>query len=130
VPESGGLDVPTYLVESYVPGVTLEEVAAACSRAEDAADGMRQAGTPVQHLATTFVPSEGSVLWLFDGASAQVVEEANRRAGIDFARVVEAIALTGKGRTEVRAEGRSEPAGWTQGRGSTREDERKEGVTG
>jgi hypothetical protein len=89
--------VPTYLVESYVPGVTLEEVAAACSRAEDAAAGMRLAGTSVRYLGTTFVPSEGSVLCLFEGASAQVVEEANRRAGIDFARVVEVVALNGQG---------------------------------
>jgi hypothetical protein len=38
-------------------------------------------------------------------ASAQVVEEANRRAGIDFARDVEAVALNGQGANVGTSEG-------------------------
>jgi hypothetical protein len=47
----------------------------------------------VQYLRTTFVPSEGCCMCLFEAKSAGDVEKLNKDAGIPYSRVVEALDL-------------------------------------
>ena len=82
-----------FVVERYLPAVTVEELAAEVERDRRAAEQMRSAGIPVHHLATIHVPSDESCFCLFDAPSAAALEEAQRRAGIGFDRIVEAVEL-------------------------------------
>jgi hypothetical protein len=43
---------------------------------------------------STFVPSEGHVMCLFEAASPELVRELNDTAGIPYTRVIEAMDLT------------------------------------
>lgn len=82
-----------FLVERYLPGVTPEQIAAATARAEEAARGMSDEGTPLRYVGSTFLPGDESCLCLFDGPSAEDVAEVNRRAEFAFERVVPAVLL-------------------------------------
>ena len=87
--------MPTFMVERYLPGVGCGELADAVRRAARAAAEMTRQGVPVSYLGSTFVPAEESCFCRFEGRDATAVEEANRRAGVPFWRVVEAVLLDG-----------------------------------
>lgn len=89
----GGRNMPKYLVERYLPGITTDELAAAAARAKSTTAQMTQEGTPVRYLRSTFIPGEEKCFCLFDGPSAEIVERANERAEIPFERVVEAVHI-------------------------------------
>jgi uncharacterized protein DUF4242 len=78
--------VPRYLVESYV------------ARSPTAADDARQralrtaeVGSGVEYVHTTFVPGDETVLHIFDAPSQETLDEAGRRAGLEFDRIVEVV---------------------------------------
>jgi hypothetical protein len=81
------------MVERYLPGTTADEVWAAVHRTARAAEAMAADGIVVRHLSCTYVPSEESVFCLFDGPSADSVQEANRRGAFPFDRVLDAVLL-------------------------------------
>src|SRR5215207_4810474 len=80
-----------YLVERYLPGLTPEQLAAAAGSAKRTTATMRQEGTPVQYLRSTFIPGEEKCFCLFEGPSAEVVRTANDRAQLPYERIVEAM---------------------------------------
>jgi hypothetical protein len=86
VPQAHRGRMPRFLVESYVA-----ESTAAFDDARDRARLTVEHGADVQYVESTFVPGDQTVLHLFDAPSAALLEEAGRRAGLQFERVVEAV---------------------------------------
>jgi hypothetical protein len=86
--------VPTYLVERYWPGVTIERLLAALERSRRVIEEMTGEGTPIRDVSCTLIPGEEVVFSVYDGPSAIAVRQLNRRAGIPISRIVEAIAVT------------------------------------
>jgi hypothetical protein len=83
-----------YMVERELPGITMEQLAAAQQAAMRTGEEMSGAGTPVRYIRTTFVPGEDRCMCLFEADSPEPVEELNDRAGIPYTRVVQALDLT------------------------------------
>ncbi len=86
--------MPKYMVERHLPGITPDQLSAAAGQAKATTAEMSEAGTPVRYLRSTFVPGEEKCYCLFEGPSAEAVEEANKRAEIPYDRVVEAMHIT------------------------------------
>jgi hypothetical protein len=78
--------MPSYLIESYLAD-SPAAVEAARERARSLADG--RAG--VRYLRTTFLPTDETILHLFEAPSAEALERAGRLASLSFDRIVEAV---------------------------------------
>lgn len=91
--ESGVGNSQTFLVEHYWPGVSVEAFRAAADRVRAAAEAMALAAAPVHFLHSTLVPEDESAFCVFSAASAELVEEAYRHAGVEFERIVDALEL-------------------------------------
>lgn len=83
-----------YLVEEYVPGISERELLLTRERLQEAVAALVASGDPIRYGGTTFVPEQETSLSQFEARSRRVVERACRRAGIPFARISEAHALT------------------------------------
>jgi muconolactone delta-isomerase len=81
------------MVERHLPGITSDQLSAAAARAKSTTAQMSEEGTPIRYLRSTFVPGEEKCYCLFDGPSADAVEQANKRADIPYERVVEAMHI-------------------------------------
>lgn len=81
--------MPSYLVELYLPrGRKIEEAVVAARRAaEAAADG----GTPIRYVRSLHLAEEETCLHMFEAPTREAVVEATRRAGLEGARVTEAV---------------------------------------
>lgn len=85
-------DAPgTFLVEHYRPGLTPDELGAYAARVRDATTEMERAGKPIRYLSATIVPTDESLLCVFEAASEHLVREAYARAGIPFERITAVI---------------------------------------
>lgn len=82
-----------YLVERHLPGITGEQLTAAAQAAKDTTATMRDEGTQVRYLRSTFLPAEEKVMCLFEASSMEPVKEANERAHIPFDRILEAAHI-------------------------------------
>ena len=87
--------VPTYLVERYWPGVTIERLLAALERGQRVIEEMSGEGTLIRDVSCTLIPGEEVVFSVYEGPSAAAVRRFNERAGIPLSRIVEAIAMAG-----------------------------------
>jgi hypothetical protein len=85
--------VPTYLVERYWPGVTLEQLLEALERGQRAMDEMSREGTRIHDISCTFIPGEEVVFSVYEGPSDLDVLHLNERAGIPVSRIVNAIVV-------------------------------------
>ena len=85
----------TFLVERSLKGLPLEQLAAAQQRAISTAAEMSAAGTPIKYLRTTFVPTTGQCMCLFESGSKEAVESLNRQANIPFDSVKPALYFPG-----------------------------------
>ena len=83
-----------YMVERHLPQITPDELTAAAMRAKVTTMEMTNEGTPIRYLRSIFVPGEDKCLCLFEGPSAESVEQANRRANIPFERVTETVQIS------------------------------------
>jgi hypothetical protein len=52
---------------------------------------MTRQGTPIRYLRSTFIPGEDKCFCLFEGPSAETVQEANDRAELPVERIAEAV---------------------------------------
>jgi len=78
--------VPRFLVESYL--------AASPAAFDDACERARltaKAARGVRYVDTTYVPGDETVLHLFDAPSVEALDEAGRRSGLQFERIVQAV---------------------------------------
>ena len=85
--------MPSYLIESYLPRSRAGELPATVSRLRRATESLTAEGAQVRHLRTTFLPNDELCLHLLEAESAATVGEASRRAAIEPARVVQALAV-------------------------------------
>ena len=83
-----------YLVERDMPGVTLEQLAAAQKRAIQVGKDLTARGREVRYIRSTFVPGEQKCMCLFEAPNPENVREANELAEIPFTRIVPAEDLT------------------------------------
>jgi hypothetical protein len=83
-----------YMVDRDLPGVTMDQLAAAQKAAIGTAKALTAEGTPVRYIRSTFVPSESHCMCLFEASSAEAVKALNDQAKIPYTRVVEAADLT------------------------------------
>lgn len=81
----------TYLVEHYRPGATTAELGAMADSVREAAGEMERRGAAVRYLRAAVVPTDESLLCLFEAASQGLVQEAYTRAGIQFERITPVI---------------------------------------
>ncbi len=83
--------MPLYVVERTLSGFTNEQVRAAAGRARATTSEMTRQGTPIRYLRSTFIPGEDKCFCLFEGPSAETVQEANDRAELPVERIAEAV---------------------------------------
>ena len=83
-----------YLVERDLPGITMEQLAAAQKRAIQSGKELTAQGRVVRYIRSTFVPGENKCMCLFEAPNPEHVREANERAEIPFTRIVPAEDLT------------------------------------
>jgi len=86
-----------YLVERDLPGVTMEQLAAAQKKAIQMGKELTAEGKDVRYIRSTFVPGENKCMCLFEAPNADNVREANERGEIPFSRIVPAEDLTPNG---------------------------------
>ena len=91
-----------FVVERYLPGLDREALLRSLEQLEQAAAQMRTEGAPVRYLGSTIVPDDEACFCQFEADSANDVAEANRRAGVPFDRIVDAIAAPMPTREEER----------------------------
>jgi hypothetical protein len=83
-----------YQVDRNLPGIELPALAAAQQAAIETSRRFRDEGKHVRYIRSTFVPSEGHVMCLFEATTPELVQEVNDAAGIPYTRVIEAMDLT------------------------------------
>ena len=83
-----------YMVERDLPGVTMDQLAAAQKAAIDTGKQFTDEGKNVRYIRTTFVPGEAHSMCLFEADNPDLVREVNEAAQIPFTRIVEALDLT------------------------------------
>jgi hypothetical protein len=83
-----------YMVDRTLPGITMEQLAAAQSSAIETSRRFTEEGKPVRYIRSTYVPGESHVMCLFESADPNLVRDVNESAGIPFNRIVDAHDLT------------------------------------
>jgi hypothetical protein len=83
-----------YMVERDLPGITMDQLAAAQKAAIETGQRLTAAGKPVRYIRSTFVPQESHCMCLFEAPTPELVKELNDEAKIPYTRVVEAADLT------------------------------------
>jgi muconolactone delta-isomerase len=86
--------MPVYMVERDLPGIKMEQLAAAQKRAIEVGKELTAQGKAVRYIRSTFVPGQNKCMCLFEAPNPENVREANERAQIPFTRIVEAVDLT------------------------------------
>ncbi len=85
--------MPVYMVERDLPGITMEQLAAAQKKAIQMGKELTAQGREVRYIRSTFVPGENKCMCLFEAPNSEHVREANERAQIPFTRIVRAEDL-------------------------------------
>lgn len=85
-----------FLVERYLPGVTLDDLRASVERLEAVVprDGS------VRHVSSTLVPGEEAVFAVFVAVSAEAVAALNHAAGLQVDRLVPGVHLAADAHVE------------------------------
>lgn len=83
-----------FMVERDLKGIAMEDLAAAQKAAIGKAEKMRQGGTDIRYIRTTFAPEDGRCMCLFEAKSDSDVRRLNDEAGLPYSRVVPAMDLT------------------------------------
>lgn len=86
--------MPVYMVERDLPGITMDQLAAAQKAAIDTGKRFTAEGKPVRYIRSTFVPEEARCMCLFEARAPEDVKAVNEAASIPFTRIVEAQDLT------------------------------------
>ena len=83
-----------YMVERELPGVTMDQLAAAQKAAIETSNYFTANGKGIRYIRTTFVPNEAHCMCLFEADNADLVRAVNEAAQIPFTRIVEDLDLT------------------------------------
>ena len=93
----------TFLVEHYWPGVTAAQFRAAAERVRRSAEQLAAGGSDIVFLHSTLVPEDESAFCVFSAASAELVADAYRRAGVALERILDALEIEPRAGLPVRA---------------------------
>jgi len=83
-----------YLVDRNLPGITMDQLAAAQKAAIETSQRFTLEGKHVRYIRSTFVPGEAHCMCLFEAADPQLVKDVNEAAQIPFSRISVALDLT------------------------------------
>ena len=86
--------MPVYMVDRDLPGIQMDQLAAAQKAAIETSEKLTAEGKPVRYIRTTFVPGEAHCMCLFEAGDAELVKQVNDQAQIPYTRVIEALDLT------------------------------------
>jgi muconolactone delta-isomerase len=86
--------MPVFMVERDLPGIKMEQLAAAQKAAIEAGKELTAEGKQVRYIRSTFVPGDSKCMCLFEAPNSDNVREANERAKIPFTKIVPAMDLT------------------------------------
>ena len=86
-----GDSVAVFLVERRLPGMSLEDVAAARRALAASARRLSSGGNRVRYLRSTFVPAHARCLCVFEATSGDLVRRVNEVAQVPFVSIEEAI---------------------------------------
>ena len=86
--------MPVYMVERDLPGIKMDQLAAAQKAAIELGKKMTAEGKKVRYIRRAFVPTEAHCMCFFEAANPEVVKELNETAKIPFKRIVEAMDVT------------------------------------
>jgi hypothetical protein len=89
--------VDQYLVEVYQPRAGASVAAA---RARSAAEAVSCAATRVRYVRSIFVPEDETCFHIFESSSKDAVLATIERAALRFARIAEAVSMTGTRRNQ------------------------------
>ncbi len=94
-----------WIVERYLPEATREQVDEAAARLAAATLALAARGVEIRYLGSTFVAAEEYCICRFESVTADDVRLACERAGVSYARIVQArelppTPLVTKGRKE------------------------------
>jgi len=81
-----------YVVERYLPGLLRSDLLRGLSRIEETSE--------VRYLGSTIVLADEACYCRFEGPSEAAVAEINRRARLQFDRIVAAITVKPKGEVQ------------------------------
>jgi hypothetical protein len=85
--------VAIFLVLRDLPGVTRDQYSAAQEAIADATQRASPAGRDVSYFGGFFLPAAGRAVCVFGAESGSDVADVNRRAGVSFTEVLEAVEL-------------------------------------
>ena len=83
-----------YMVDRKLPGITMDQLAAAQKAAIETCQQFTKEGKAVRYIRSAYVPGDSNCRCLFEAPNAELVEEVNKVANIPFERIVEAMDLT------------------------------------
>jgi hypothetical protein len=83
-----------FMVERDLKGIAMENLAAAQKAAIGKAREMRDGGSDIRYIRTTFAPEDGRCMCLFEAESDSEVRRLNDEAGLPYSRIVPAMDLT------------------------------------
>ena len=83
-----------YMADRNLPGISMEELAAAQQAAIVTSEKFTAEGKPVRYIRSTWVPGDSRCMCLFEAPDASLVREVNDEAQIPYSRVIEALDLT------------------------------------
>jgi hypothetical protein len=86
--------MPVFMVERSLKGIPMNDLAKAQQAAIATSRDFTADGMAVRYIRSTFVPSTGACMCLFEANEATHVKQVNERAGIPFDRITEALDLT------------------------------------
>lgn len=83
-----------YMVERDLKGIAMNDLAGAQKAAIAKAAEMRNGGSDIRYIRSTFAPEDGRCMCLFEAGSDADVRRLNDEAGLPYSRVVPAMDLT------------------------------------
>jgi hypothetical protein len=84
----------TFIVRRHLPGITPEEIQSAAIRSKTCCAEMTSEGEPVRWIRSFFLPETSQTNCYYEGATADVIKEVNRRAGLPYSDIADAVELT------------------------------------
>ncbi len=83
-----------YMVERDLKGISMEALGGAQKAAIAKAAEMREGGTDISYIRSTFAPEDGRCMCLFEAEKSEDVKRLNDEAGLPYDRIVPAMDLT------------------------------------
>ena len=72
--------MPVFMVDRDLPGITMDQLAAAQRAAIETSRQFTAEGKPVRYIRSTFVPGESHCMCLFEAPTPDLVREVNNEA--------------------------------------------------